>query len=115
MECKSLRESGAELGKYDIAYFGASCDTKEKNKQFSEKLDLNYPLLSDTKRTVAAAYGILNSSGTRAKRTTIFVDKDGKIAHIQTKVNVRSHGPEVVEQLKKLNFALKANPKKAPN
>lgn len=93
---------------FDVVYFGASCDTAEKNKQFSDKLDLNYPLLSDTDRTVAKAYGILNSGGTRAQRTTIFVNKDGKIAHIQTKVNVRDHGTEVVEQLKKLNFPKKS-------
>lgn len=110
MECKSLRESGVELGKFDVVYFGASCDTAEKNKQFFEKLDLNYPLLSDTDRKVATAYGILNDSGTRARRTTIFVDKEGKIAHIQTKVNVRDHGSEIVEQLKTLKFALKAKP-----
>ncbi len=99
-----------ELGKFDVAYFGASCDTADKNQQFAKKLELNYPLLSDTDRAVAAAYGILNASGTRAQRTTIFVDKDGKIAHIQTKVNVRDHGSEIVEQLKKLNFPLKAKP-----
>jgi len=108
LECKSLRESGEELRSYDIAYFGASCDTKEKNKEFFDKLGLDYQLLSDTDRKVATAYGILNSRGTRSNRVTIFVDKEGKIAHIQTKVNVRKHGKEIVEQLKELNFDLKS-------
>ena len=74
---------------------------------------MNYPLLSDTDKTVASAYGILNGKGTRSQRTTIFVDKQGKIAHIQSKVNLREHGKEIVEQLKKLKFDLKAKPKKA--
>ena len=100
------------MAKFDVAYFGASCDTLEKNKQFADKLELKFPLLSDTKRTVAGAYGILNAKGTRSSRTTIFVNKDGKIAHIQTKVNVREHGKEVVEQLKKLEFPLKTNSEK---
>ena len=108
MECKSLRESGEELAKFDVAYFGASCDSTEKNKQFFDKLDLNYQLLSDTDRTVAKAYGILNQRGTGSGRTTIFVDKEGKIAHIQSKVSVTKHGKEVVEQLKKLNVDLKS-------
>ena len=95
------------MAKFDVAFFGASCDTAEKNKQFSDKLELTYPLLSDTDRTVATAYGILNSKGNRSNRTTIFVDKEGKIVHIQSKIKVSEHGKEIVEQLKTLNFALK--------
>lgn len=95
---------------FEVVYFGASCDSIEKNKQFAEKLDLNFPLLSDTDRKAAAAYGILNAKGTRSSRATIYVDVEGRIAHIQSKVNVRDHGMEVVEQLKKLDFPLKAKP-----
>ena len=105
MQCKSLRESGNDLKKFDVAYFGASCDPLAKNKQFAEKLELDYPLLSDTDRKVAAAYGI--QRGTRSKRVAIFVDADGKIAHIETKVNLRAHGKQMVEQLEKLNVAKK--------
>ncbi|MFT5304142.1 MAG: peroxiredoxin, partial [Mariniblastus sp.] len=36
MECKSLRESGKELKKFNVAYFGASCDPQEKNKEFAK-------------------------------------------------------------------------------
>ena len=93
------------MNQFDIAYFGASCDTAEKNKEFAEKLDLPYPLLSDTDTKVAAAYGILR--GKRSKRTTFFVDKNGKIAHIETKVDVRDHGNQVVKQLETLKFARK--------
>ena len=81
----------------------------EKNKQFSDKLELKYPLLSDTDTKVAAAYGILK--GKRSKRTTIFVDKAGKIAHIETKVDVRNHGNQVVEKLKALNVDKKSDAK----
>ena len=77
-------------------------DSLDKNKQFAKKLDLNYPLLSDTDKKVAAAHGILR--GKWASRTTIFVGKDGKIAHIEKKVDVRNHGKQVVEQLKKLKW-----------
>lgn len=107
MECMSLRESGDELKKFDIAYFGASCDAPEKNKQFAEKLKLEFPLLSDPDRKVAEAYGILHRSRKFSSRATIYVDKAGKIAHIQRKVNVRKHGEEIVTQMKALGFPLK--------
>jgi len=105
MECKSLRDSGKELAKFDIVYFGASCDKPEKNKEFADKLEIEYPLLSDPGGKVASSYGIFN--GRFSSRTTFFVGKDGKIAHIQSKVNVRNHGPEIVEQLEKLKIAKK--------
>ena len=107
MECKSLRESAEELDKFDIAYFGASCDPLEKNKEFAEKLELKYPLLSDIDTSVAESYGILR--GKRSRRTTIFVDKEGKIAHIESKVDIRNHGNQIVEQLKKLKFDQKSD------
>ena len=94
-----------------MAYFGASCDTVEKNQKFFDKLDLNYPLLSDTDGKVAAAYGIRMPFGKRSKRVTIFVDKEGKIAHMQSKVNVREHGKEIVEQLKKMKVPMKSSEK----
>lgn len=105
MQCKSLRESGNDLKKFDVAYFGASCDSLAKNKQFAEKLELDYPLLSDTDSKVAAAYGI--QRGTLSKRVAIFVDVDGKISHIESKVNLRAHVKQMVEQLEKLNVAKK--------
>jgi len=106
MQCKSLRESGNDLKKFNVAYFGASCDPLAKNKQFADKLELDYPLLSDTDTKVAAAYGI--QRGTRSKRVTIFVDVDGKIAHVESKVDLRAHGKQIVEQLEKLNVAKKS-------
>lgn len=88
------------MKKLDVAFFGASCDTLELNKKFSEKLDLTYPLLSDTDASVAKAYGIYN--GRFSKRVTFIIDKEGKIAHIDTKVSVRSHGKDLVAKLKEL-------------
>ena len=101
MECKSLRESGEKIKAYDVAFFGASCDQPEKNKEFADKLDLNFPLLSDPSKKVAKEYGIL--MGDRfSKRVTVFVDKNGKIAHVEDQVNVRKAGQQVVDILEKL-------------
>ena len=104
MECNSLRESGEKIREFDVAFFGASCDQPEKNKQFAEKLDLDFPLLSDPDKKAAKDYGILIRDRF-SKRVTIFVDKDGKIAHIENKVNIREAGQQVVDTLKKLRMA----------
>ena len=54
-----------------------SLDSLEKNKQFAESLDANFPLLSDPKGTVAKAYGVLRLARMFAGRTTFYIDPDG--------------------------------------
>src|SRR3954447_25458550 len=46
-ECKSLKENGKAIRKFDAAYFTASVDKPEENKKFAESLGLDYPVLSD--------------------------------------------------------------------
>jgi thioredoxin-dependent peroxiredoxin len=106
VECKSLKESGAELRKFDAAYFGASVDKPEANKQFSDNLTLDFPLLSDPTQETAKAYGVLNERGV-ANRTTFFIDKNGKIAAIEEKVTPQGYGARVAGKLKELGVAEK--------
>jgi thioredoxin-dependent peroxiredoxin len=103
MECKSLKQSGAELRKFDAAYFGASVDEPSLNKQFSDKLDLDFPLLSDPSKDTAKAYGVLNERGV-ANRWTFFIDKNGKIAAIDQQVKPENYGATVAEKLKDLKI-----------
>ena len=96
------------MREFGVAFFGASCDPIELNQQFAKKLDLDYPLLSDTDKKVAKAYGILSPRGFSG-RVTFVIGADGKILHIFKKVNVGSHGKDIVAKLKEL----KMKPKKS--
>jgi len=102
MECKSFRENGAELRKLDVVYFAASCDTAETNKQFSESLDLDYPVLSDPERTAAIQYGVVTAERRFPFRWTFYIGTDGKILYIDKNVNVATHGKDVAVKLKEL-------------
>jgi len=103
-ECQSLKESGSELRKFDVAYFAASVDEEALNKQFSDKLQLDFPLLSDPSKETAKAYGVLNERG-MANRWTYYIDKEGKIAAIDQKVNPEGYGQTVAAKLKELGVA----------
>jgi thioredoxin-dependent peroxiredoxin len=105
-ECKSLKASGEELRKFDVAYFGASVDKPELNKEFSDKLELDFPLLSDPTMETAKAYGVLNDRN-MANRWTFYIDKDGKIAAIDQQVKTAAHGTDVAAKLKELGVAQK--------
>ena len=46
-ECKIMAEHGSKLKKFDVAYFTASVDKPEKNKDFAKSVGADYPILSD--------------------------------------------------------------------
>ena len=91
------------MREFNVAYFGASCDDVDSNVKFAKKLDLDFPLLSDPDKKVATAYGILSNFGF-SKRVTFIIGADGKIAAIEDKVNVGSHGADLVKKLKELKI-----------
>ena len=100
-ECKALADQGDEIRKYDVAYFTASVDDAEQNKKFAEELKLDYPILSDPSKETAKAFGVLNDRG-MANRWTYYVDKNGKIAAVDQKVNTDNHGKDIAAKLKEL-------------
>jgi peroxiredoxin Q/BCP len=107
LECKSFRADGKELRRYDVAYFTASCDTPEYNKEFAESLSVDYPILSDPDKSVAKAYGVLNETRGVPNRWTFYIGKDGKILHIDKEVKVAEHGKDVAAKLDELKVAKK--------
>jgi peroxiredoxin len=68
----------------DTQVFGISTDNIPSLKEFSDKLKLQFPLLSDfAKRQVVAEYGILIPDRGFANRATFVIDKEGRIQHIE--------------------------------
>lgn len=106
-ECKSLRENGENLAKYEVAHFTASCDTVEKNTAFAKDLELNYPILSDPGKEVAKAYGVVSATRPFPQRWTFYIDAEGKIAYIDKKVKVGDHGADIVAKLEELGVKTK--------
>lgn len=88
-----------------MAYFTASVDTPETNKQFAESLGLDYPVLSDPGKQVARAYGVVSGDKAYASRWTFYIGRDGKILYIDKQVSPESHGRDVVERLKALGIS----------
>jgi len=104
-ECKSLRENSKALKELKVAYFTASVDTAEKNKDFAQELKLDYPILSDPDKSVAKDYGVLNKERGVANRWTFYIDKEGIIKSIDKKVNTEKAGTDVAAKLKELGLA----------
>lgn len=101
-ECKSLRESGDQIGNTGAALFAASVDDAATNKKFAESLGLDYPILADPTKEAAKAFGVLNPANNLAQRWTFYIGKDGKVLAIDQSVQPSSHGAAVAARLKAL-------------
>ena len=90
---------------YEI--IGASKDTVERNKKFSEKYKLKYPLGSDEGKN-CEKLGIWVEKSMYGKkyfgidRSTFVIDKNGKILKYWNKVKVKGHVEEVYNYCKYL-------------
>ena len=72
---------------------GVSVDFNDANKAWAEKMGITYPLLSDTRREMTKAYGVLFDDPKmaedpqkiptylRAKRAWFVIDKEGVIRY----------------------------------
>ena len=85
-----------DLPKFEAAnaqVLGISVDFNAANTAFAEKLGLKFPLLSDTRRVMTRAYGVLNDDPAaandikritgylRAKRSWFIIDREGIVRY----------------------------------
>lgn len=84
-----------------------SLDEPEKNAEFAESLDANFPLLSDPTKVAADAYGVLGFAGLYAKRWTFYIDAEGIIRKIDKDVSPGGHGAAIADELEALGVAKK--------
>ena len=95
------RSKGSGLDKFDVAFFTASCDMPETNARYAKELKLDYPILSDSSRKMATAYGVVNAKRRVPMRYTFIIGKDGKILEVDKAKNTAGHGAEVAKKLAK--------------
>ena len=101
-EACSFRDDYKPIQDKGAVVIGVSLDSVESHLKFSEKYMLPFTILSDHKKEVAKAYGVLGVGGFLAKRVAFIINKDGKITHVFTKVDVKQHSEEVLKALEEL-------------
>ena len=104
IEACSFRDKLQSIAALWTEVVGVSVDTVESHRNFAEKNDLNFPLVSDHDKRISRTYGALSEDSSHAKRMTFIIDKEGKIARIFTNVDVTKHTHEVIDTLKQLTL-----------
>ena len=99
-EAKSLQEHRTYFDENNVALLGASFDTVEDSAAFAQKLGLDFPLLSDTGRALALAYGACQDPKSRyPERISILIDEYGRVLRIYDQVDPRDHAARVLADL----------------
>jgi peroxiredoxin Q/BCP len=97
-----FRDLKAEFGAVGAQRVGISHDTVAKQKQFVDKYDFDYPLLSDAPdNAVAKMFGVHRSGPLPTKRATFVIGPDGRVLDIiKSEVRMSVHADKALEALR---------------
>ena len=103
MEAREFRDAQDKFADKDAVILGISPDTPAAQAKFKRKQGLKFTLLSDVDHQVAEAYGVWKEKSMYGRkymgveRTTVVIDRQGRIARIFPKVTIQGHAAEVAE------------------
>jgi peroxiredoxin Q/BCP len=95
--------------KLNCEIFGISKDTIKSHDKFREKFKIKFNLLSDEEIKVLKKYKVWGKKKFMGRefmgiiRSTLLIDKKGKVLKVWDNVKVKDHAKEVLETLKSLN------------
>ena len=97
-----FRDMKAEYAAAGAQRVGISADGVDKQKEFSDKYEFDYPLLSDPDRAVAKSFGVSRSIGMlKVKRSTFVIGTDRKVLDvISSEVRMDVHADKALEAVK---------------
>ena len=91
------------FGAADARVIGVSPDSVKSHDKFRAKYGLTFPLASDEAKGMLEAYGVWAEKSMYGRkymgveRTTILIDREGRIARIWPKVKVPGHAEDVLD------------------
>jgi peroxiredoxin len=82
-----------------------SVDSTPSLKEFRNKLQMKTELLSDFKRDIARAYGVLNEERFYSNRAYFLIDKEGRVrwSHVEGNNSQRRENSEILAAIKLLS------------
>lgn len=107
----NLRDHFSSLKRKGFVIIGVSPDSVTKQKNFSAKHELPYPILADEAHDVLEKYGVWDQKKTfgieymGVLRTTFLIDETGIIRHIFLKPKSKMHSEEILAVAKEIGLA----------
>ena len=107
-EACDFRDAFPRFGEIDAVVLGVSPDSLESHRKFKKKQGLPYRLLSDEGHRLADTFGVWKQKSMYGlkfmgvERTTVIIDRRGRVARILRKVKVPGHVQEVEKTIREL-------------
>jgi peroxiredoxin Q/BCP len=103
-ESCQFRDLASEFKALGAQRIGISMDSVEKQAEFTQKNQLDYPLLADVGGNVAKQFGVKRSlEFLKVKRSTFVISRDRKIVDIiNSEINMNAHAERALDALKTL-------------
>lgn len=98
LQARNLTQALPDFEKRGVQVFGISTQDVASKKQFCDKDGIKHSLLADADKKVSRDYGVLMDNG-MARRVSFIIAPDGKIAAVDSKVNVQSHARDLLALL----------------
>ena len=96
-----FRDLESEFAALGAVRLGISADPVDRQRQFSEKHGLDFPLLSDADRTVARQFGVKRPGPLFNKRVTFVIGTDCRLlAAIHSEIDMGKHANEALTVLR---------------
>ncbi|OAA26934.1 peroxiredoxin Q/BCP [Frankia sp. EI5c] len=95
-----FRDLAAEFAELGTSIVGISADAVERQAEFSAKHTLGFPLIADTDRAIATAFGVRRRIGPN-KRASFVIGTDGTVlARIDSEFAMNKHADEALAVLR---------------
>ncbi len=103
-EACGFRDNWEKILSMDATVLGVSAQSTESHRQFKQKENLPFPLISDPKNEIRKLYG---ATGLLVPpRITFVIDKRGVIRYVfNSQLNVTKHVENALQQLEQLKAA----------
>ncbi len=106
VEARKFRDDKSKFDQANTVILGVSLDDRAKHEAFTQKENLNFPLLVDSDATICNAYGVpIDWEHRQPYRWSFLIDKDGKIVQTYRKVDARIHSEEILRDIAANNLA----------
>ncbi len=102
LEARNFQALRKEFEEAHTVIVGVSPDSLKSHDRFRAKYDLDFPLASDEGKAMLEAYGVwveksmFGRKYMGVERTTVLIDREGRIARVWNKVKVPGHAEEVL-------------------
>jgi peroxiredoxin Q/BCP len=108
LEAQNFQALKGQFAAAGTEVIGVSPDAMKSHDKFRSKYGLDFSLASDEDKSMLGAYGVWVEKSMYGRkymgveRTTMLIDRHGKIARVWEKVKVPGHAQEVLEAAKAL-------------